>query len=267
MILVDSHCHLNYALDKGEDIAELIKRSDENHVKYMQTIGTTRDDFKIIQPLAEKYENVFCSYGIHPHNAGEGGLITADEIREGCALNKVIGIGETGLDYFYDNAPREDQWKSFVTHLEVARELDMPVIIHTRDAEEDTMSILKEAMQEGQSKILLHCFSSKLPLAEFAVEHGLYMSASGIITFGANAEEVRQGFMLCPMDKLLVETDAPYLAPKPYRGKTNEPAYTLHTAEKLADMKSVSLEEMAKATTDNFFMLFNKAASYRKEST
>lgn len=263
MMLVDSHCHLNYALDKGEDIAALIQRAKDNHIHYMQTIGTTRDDFKVIQPLAMQHAEVFCSYGIHPHHAGEGGLIAADEIREACALDKVIAIGETGLDYFYDNAPRKDQWDSFVTHLQVARELDLPVIIHTRDAEDDTMAILKEAMQEGQNKLLLHCFSSKLPLAEFAVEHGLYMSASGIITFGANADEVREGFKLCPLDKLLVETDAPYLAPKPYRGQTNEPAYTLHTAEKLAELKEISLAEIASVTTDNFFTLFNRAQAYR----
>lgn len=267
MMLVDSHCHLNYALDKGEDISALIARAKENRIHYMQTIGTTRDDFKIIQPLAMAHEEVFCSYGIHPHNAGEGGLIQADEIREACTLEKVIGIGETGLDYFYDNAPRKDQWDSFVTHLEVARELDMPVIIHTRDAEDDTISILKEAIQAGQKRLLLHCFSSKLSLAEFAVEEGLYMSASGIITFGANADEVREGFKLCPMDKLLVETDAPYLAPKPHRGKTNEPAYTLYTAEKLAEMKGVTLEDMADVTTENFFTLFNRAAPYRKDAS
>lgn len=262
MIIVDSHCHLDDERYEGPEYAvdAMLKRAADMGVKYVQTIGTTLADFEIIQPMAEAHDNLFCSFGIHPHNV-EDNQPSLEEIKEKAMRNKVIAIGETGLDYYYDNAPRELQKEMFKRHLQAARELDLPVIIHTRNAEEDTMGILDEAIAKGQSKLLFHCFSSHPRLAEYAVDKGIYLSASGIITF-KKSDEVREGFYKAPLDLLLVETDAPYLAPVPNRGKVNEPGWTRYNLEKLAEIKDVTTEEMAEATTRNFFTLFNKANDY-----
>lgn len=193
-------------------------------------------------------------------------MLSVNDIVSHASRPRVIGIGETGLDYFYNHAPREKQIISFKNHLAAARQLNLPVIIHTRDAEEDTMHVLDEALAEGPLKLLFHCFSSSEVLARYAVEKGIYLSASGIITFN-KAEEVRQGFALAPLHLLLVETDAPYLAPTPHRGKENHPAYTHLVAQKLAELKGLSTTEVAQATTHNFFTLFNKAATLARINT
>ena len=258
MIIVDSHCHLDDERFADRTTAEILAEAEEQGVQYAQTISTTRADFAIIHPLALEHENLFCSFGIHPHHAAED-VVTKEEVIENASKPKVIGIGETGLDYYYENSPKQEQINSFKIHLEAARELDMPVIIHSRDADEDMMQILDKALAKGPLKLLFHCFSASKQLAEYAVEKGIYMSASGIITFD-NAGEVREGFALAPKELLLVETDAPYLAPPPHRGKTNQPAYTRIVAEKLAEIKGCSLEEIAEVTTNNFFTLFNKAS-------
>lgn len=258
MNIVDSHCHLDDERYEGESVADILERAKERGVTHAQTICTRIQDFNVIHPMALEHDNLFCSFGIHPHHVDED-VVTVEEIIEKASLPKVIGIGETGLDYFYDNAPRKKQWESFHRHLEAARQLDMPVIIHTRDAEKDTMKILDEHLEKGPLKLLFHCFSSSPELAEYAVEKGIYMSASGIITF-KKADDVRKGFELAPLDKLLVETDAPYLAPIPHRGKRNEPAWTFYVLEYLAELKEVSTEELAKITTENFFNLFSKAS-------
>ena len=262
MIIVDSHCHLDDERYESPDhaVSAMLARAADAGVKYVQTICTTAADFDKIHPLAEQHENLFCSFGIHPHSVEED-FLTVEEIKAKASLNKVIAIGETGLDYYYDNAPRDIQKESFRRHLQAARELNLPVIIHTRDAEDDTMEILNEAIALGQTKLLFHCFSSEPRLAEYAVEKGIYMSASGIITF-KKSESVREGFALAPLHLLLVETDAPYLAPMPHRGKINEPAWTRLVLEKLAEIKEVSAEELAEATTNNFFHLFDKAKQY-----
>lgn len=262
MIIVDSHCHLDDDRYESPEYAvdAMLKRAADMDVKYVQTISTTLADFEIIQPMAMAHENLFCSFGIHPHNV-EDNQPSLEEIIEKAQREKVIAIGETGLDYFYDNAPRDLQKEMFKRHLEAARQLDLPVIIHTRDAEDDTMEILDEAIAKGQTKLLFHCFSSQPRLAEYAVEKGIYLSASGIITF-KKSDSVREGFAKAPLDLLLVETDAPYLAPVPNRGKINEPAWTRYNLEKLAEIKDVSVEEMAQATTENFFQLFSKAKEY-----
>jgi len=256
-VLVDSHCHLDDERFSDERTSDILARALNLGVKYVQTIGTTRADFDIIQPMAEEHKNLFCSFGIHPHNA-EKDQVSKEEVIEKVSRPKVIAIGETGLDYFYDNSPRDIQIKNFEAHLEAARETNLPVIIHTRDAEEDTISILDNFLADGPAKLLFHCFSSKKHLAEYAVEKGIYLSASGIVTFN-KAEEVRAGFEICPLDKLLVETDAPYLAPVPFRGKTNEPAFTRYVLQYMASMYNIAPSELAKITTDNFFTLFSKA--------
>lgn len=256
MVIVDSHCHLDD--DRlYPDVAGVLERARAAGVQYMQSICTTRKDFPIIHKLALENKGLFCSYGIHPHHADDD-VATYDELVEHGRLPKVIGIGETGLDYFYDNAPRQMQQESFKTHIRAARALDLPVIIHTRNADEDTMAIMDELRAEGPYKALFHCFSSTPALADYAVKHGIYVSASGILTFG-KAEEVREGFRRVPLELLMVETDAPYLAPMPHRGKTCEPAHTILTAQYLADLKHVPFEVLAKATTDNFFKLFSRA--------
>jgi len=258
LCIVDSHCHLDDERYADDTVEAIMERAAEQGVQYMQTICTTKKDFEIIHPMALKHEKLFCSYGIHPHHA-DTDVVTKEEIVAQARKDKVIAIGETGLDYFYENAPKELQKKSFRAHLEAARELDLPVIIHTRDAEEDTMLILDEALAKGPLKLLFHCFSSSVVLAEYAVKKGIYMSASGIITF-KKADAVREGFEITPLEFLLVETDAPYLAPVPHRGKRNEPAYTRVVLEALAEIKGVSDAALAQTTTDNFFKLFNKAS-------
>ncbi|MFT7433783.1 MAG: TatD DNase family protein [Alphaproteobacteria bacterium] len=257
LTIVDSHCHLDDDRFKDEPIEEILKRASDVGVKYIQSIGTTKADFEIIQPLAEKHKNLFCSYGIHPHNV-ETDFVELEEILKQAKRKKVIAIGETGLDYFYDNAPRDLQIKSFKIHLEAARQLDLPVIIHSREAEEDTIEILNEALSKGPMRLLFHCFSSNTKLGDYAIEKGIYLSASGIITF-KKTEGIQDCFRKVPLDQVLVETDAPYLAPVPHRGKRNEPAFTRNVLEKLSEIKGLTPSEVADATTNNFFNLFSKA--------
>ncbi len=257
LVIVDSHCHLDDERFANEPLEDILKRAEEAGVKYLQTISTTNADFEKIYPMAEKHDNLFCSYGSHPHHVEED-VVTLEEVLEKASREQVIAIGETGLDYFYDNAPKERQQESFKIHLEAARELDLPVIIHTREAEEDTMAILDEALAKGPLKLLFHCFTSNSRLADYAIEKGIYLSASGIITF-KKTEELQQSFKKAPLDKILVETDAPYLAPVPHRGKRNEPAFTRNVLEKLSEIKGLEPKVVAEATTNNFFNLFTKA--------
>ena len=256
MMLVDSHCHLD---DERlyPTVNSVLQRADAAGIKVLQTICTERKDFPVITALADMYPNVYCSFGIHPHHADED-VVTEEEILTAAQHPKVIGIGETGLDYFYENAPKAEQIESFKKHIRAARTLDLPVIIHTRDADDDTMAIMDEMREEGPYKALFHCFSSSPKIAEYGVKHGVFFSASGIITF-KKSEELREVFKTIPEELLLVETDAPYLAPEPLRGKTCEPAYTLHTAQRLADIRGVTLDHLAEVTTNNFFKLFSKA--------
>ena len=254
--IVDSHCHLNDERLFGE-VGDVIQRAHDAGVTVLQTICTRRSDFPVIHKLTQSYPNLYCSFGIHPHHVDEDVVDEAEIIAHG-QLDKVIGIGETGLDYYYDNAPRAQQQESFRRHIRAARALDLPVIIHTRDAEEDTIAILNELREEGPFRTLFHCFSSSPKLAEYATEQGIYVSASGILTF-KKSDELRAAFARIPTERLLVETDAPYLAPVPQRGKVCEPAYTVHTAACLAELKGLSYAELATATTANFFRLFSKA--------
>lgn len=255
-MLIDSHCHLNYP--QLADTAGVIARAKEAGVHVMQTISTKRSDFAEVKRLAEAHSEIYCSIGIHPHDADQHEDITVEELLAEAAHPRVIGIGETGLDYYYEHSPRAAQQELFRRHITAARKLDLPVIVHSRDADEDTVSILEEEHQEGAFRILIHCFSSSKYLSDKSVKLGGYISASGIITF-KKSQELRDSFSSVPLEHLLVETDSPYLAPEPYRGKPCEPAYTAFTARKLAEVKGVSFEELAAVTTDNFFRLFSKA--------
>lgn len=255
-MLVDSHCHLDFPDFDGEHEA-LIERASEAGVKLMVTICTRVRKFPQVLAVAEAHEPVYCSVGTHPHNAGDEDGIPASEIIALAAHPKVVAIGEAGLDYFYDKAPRDAQARGLRTHITAARETGLPLVIHSRDADDDMTAILREEMGKGPFKAVLHCFSSGRELAMAGIELGLYVSFSGILTF-KRSEELRAIARDVPIDRLLVETDAPYLAPQPRRGKRNEPAYTAMTAAVLAEVHGVSAEEMARQTTENFFRLFSK---------
>ncbi len=254
--IVDSHCHLDFP-SLSDDLDGVMRRSADAGVHLMVTISTRVRRFEEILKIAEGYEQVYCTVGTHPHNAAEEPDVTADELVALAAHPKVVGIGEAGLDYHYDNSPRDVQAAGFRVHIEAARQTGLPLVIHSRSAEGDTAQILEEEMARGSFKPLLHCFSSSIELAERGLALGAYLSLSGILTF-KSAEEIRQSAALAPMDRLLVETDAPYLAPVPHRGKSNEPAFTRYTLDCLAGVKGVTPDEMARATSDNFFTLFSK---------
>lgn len=257
-LVVDSHCHLDY---KGlaEDVAGVLERAEAAGVGLMLTIGTRVRQFRQILDLAEAHANVWCTVGTHPHHAAEEPDVTVKQLVDLARHPKVVGIGEAGLDYHYDFSPREAQAAGFRTHIAAARETGLPLVIHSREAEDDTASILEDEFAKGVFKPLLHCFTSKRELAERGMAIGAYVSFSGILTY-RNAEDIRAVARDVPLDRVLVETDAPYLAPAPYRGKTNEPAYVVKTLEKLADVKGIAVPEMARLTSDNFFRLFAKVA-------
>jgi TatD DNase family protein len=255
-MLIDSHCHLNYP--ELADTAGVVARAKEAGVRQMLTISTKRSDFAAVKALAEAHPEIYCSIGIHPHDAEDHEDISEAELLEAANHPRVIGIGETGLDYYYEHSPREAQQELFRRHIRVGRALDLPVIVHSRDADDDTVRILQEEQQNGAFRFLIHCFSSSKYLSDKSVELGGYISASGIITF-KKSQALRDSFSTIPLDRLLVETDSPYLAPEPYRGKPCEPAYTVYTARKLAEVKAVSYDALAEATTRNFYQLFSKA--------
>lgn len=255
-MLVDSHCHLDFP-DFEEDRAGFIKRAGEVGVGLMVTISTRVRQFERIRAIAEAHENVFCSVGTHPHNADEELDVTADDLVRLAGHPKVVAIGEAGLDYFYDKAPRDAQAQGFRTHIAAARQTGLPLVIHARNADDDMMAILEEETGKGAFPFILHCFSSGAALAKTGVELGGYISFSGILTF-RTSQGLRDIAKTVPHDRLLVETDAPYLAPVPKRGKYNEPAFVVHTARVLAQTIGLSEEETARLTTENFFRLFTK---------
>lgn len=257
MTLVDSHCHLNFP-DFKDDLDSVIERARASGVSVMQTICTELAEFEEVLGIAKRYDGVYCSVGVHPNDSSKAEVASVKDLVERTRDKKVIGIGETGLDYHFQNSPKELQKQSFRNHIQASRETGLPVIIHSRDADVDTVAILQEEMGKGPFKGLIHCFSSTKYLADESVKLGLYVSLSGIITF-KSATAIREGISDVPVDRLLVETDAPYLAPTPYRGKRNEPSYTIYTNKILAEVKAIDEKDMAAATTANFFKLFDKA--------
>ncbi len=304
-MLIDSHCHLDYPT-LIKDREGVLARAKAAGVMRLVNIGTTRKGFEEVHKTAVAHEEVFCSFGVHPHHVAEDGEdLTEDQIVEFGSSPKVVGIGETGLDYYYKHGPKDVQQESFRRHIRAAIKLDLPIIIHSREAEEDTARILKEEteratrvplpLREGSGegfapqehkpahveptphlsspargeerktqlvvkpKGVLHCFSSKRILAEEALALGFYVSLSGILTF-KKSQELRDIARDVPLDRLLVETDSPFLAPEPFRGKICEPSYVVNTARVLAEVKSVGEDEIARQTTDNFFRLFDKVS-------
>ncbi|CDX16408.1 putative metallodependent hydrolase [Mesorhizobium sp. ORS 3324] len=255
-MLVDSHCHLDFP-DFAEERAAIVARALAAGVGRMVTISTRVKRFQQIIDIAETFDEVYCSVGTHPHQAAEELDVTADELVRLSSHPKVVAIGEAGLDYFYDHAPRDAQAQGFRTHIAAARRTGLPLVIHSRDADDDMAAILEDETGKGAFPFILHCFSSGRRLAEVGVALGGYVSFSGILTF-KNSAELRAIAADVPRDRLLVETDAPYLAPIPHRGKRNEPAYVANTAKVLAETIGVSEAEIADITTENVFRLFTK---------
>ncbi len=260
---IDSHCHLNHSGIKEKGCpSDIIANANAAGVSGMMTVCCRMsEEVDTLLKIANDHDNVWCSIGTHPHDAGleaEKSFSQSQIVELATANDNVIAIGETGLDYFYDNSPREEQQKSFRKHIRACIEADIPMIVHTRDADEDTAKIMKEEGAGTRLSGVMHCFSSTKRLAEQSLDMGFYISFSGIITF-KKADELRKTARIVPLDRVLVETDAPFLAPVPYRGKVNEPAYVANTGEFLADLYGISKEEFARITTDNFFRLFKKA--------
>lgn len=258
-MLVDSHCHLDFP-DFKEELNDVVTRARTAGIGCMLSISTRVRQFSTLLQLAERFDDVYCTVGTHPHYAAEEPDVQLQELVDLAAHPKVVGIGEAGLDYHYDNSPRDIQARSFRLHVRAAQETGLPLVIHSRDAEADTAEIIEEGMARAPFKPLLHCYSSRRELAERGLAVGAYVSFSGILTFKA-ASELREIAADIPADKILVETDAPYLAPVPRRGKRNEPAYVVHTAKKLAEVRNMSVEELTRQTTSNFFKLFEKIPS------
>ncbi len=256
-LLVDSHCHLDFPELSG-DAAGVIARARNAGVGHLLTIGTKITQFAGVLAIAERFDNVSCSVGIHPHEAAVEPEMDVEKLASLAQHPKVVAFGETGLDFYYEHSPRLEQERSFRTHIAAAREHKLPVIVHTRDADPEMGAILTEEMGKGAFTGVIHCFSSGRELAEQALALGLYISLSGIVTF-KKAEALRDVVKIVPMDRILVETDSPYLAPVPFRGKTNEPAYVAHTAACVAEIKGISRDDLARQTTENFFRLFGKA--------
>lgn len=258
-MLVDSHCHLEY---EGliDDQAAVLARARAAGVGAFLNISTKRSEWDQVVATAERERDVYASIGIHPHHADDHQDVSEADLAAAAAHPRVIGLGETGLDYYYDRSDREAQRRLFRRHIAVARELGLPLIIHTRDAEEDTAAILAEEMEKGAFPALIHCFTASASFGDRMLDLGLSISISGIVTF-KNARDLAEFAMQIPDDRLLVETDSPFLAPVPHRGKPCEPAFVADTARFLAERRGTSLDELARTTTGNFYRLFTKAAA------
>ena len=256
-MLVDSHCHLDFS-DFDDDRDEVIKSAVDSGIGHMLTICTKISKFREVLAVAEKYDNIFCTVGVHPHNTEAEPQVSAEQLINLAQHPKVVGFGETGLDFYYDHSSRDIQERIFRAHIKASRETGLPVIVHTRDAEEDTERILREEYNKGSFSGLIHCFSGSENLAKTVLDIGFSISFSGIVTF-KKADEIRAVAKEIPMNRILVETDSPYLAPVPKRGKRNEPAFTAFTATLIADLRGMDKQSFCQATTDNFFTLFSKA--------
>ena len=255
-MLVDSHCHLDFD-SLAADRTAILDRAWRAGIETVVTICTRMSRFGNILAIAAEHERVYCSVGVHPHNADEEGIENGAQLVEKTEHSKVVGIGETGLDYFYANSRPESQRASFLAHIAAARETGLPLIVHARDADAEIMEILTAEREKGAFPGVIHCFTGSRALAERAVTLGLYISFSGILTF-KKADDLRDVARGVPEDRLLVETDAPFLAPVPHRGKTNEPSFVVHTAQCLASVRNVPMERLEQVTTDNFYRLFSK---------
>lgn len=257
-MLVDSHCHLDFP-EFAPELDAVVTRARDAGIGACVSIGTRLDGLARVREIAERFADVWCSVGVHPHEAEKELLDSPAALLEAARHPKVVGIGETGLDYYYEHSPRAQQIASFRIHIEAARQTGLPLIVHTRSADDETVAILTEEMAKGPFTGLIHCFTGTRRLAEAALALGFCISVSGIVTF-RKSDELRAVLKDVPLDRLLVETDAPYLAPMPHRGKRNEPAFVRHTATMLAALKGVNVPELEDATTANFLRLFTRVA-------
>jgi TatD DNase family protein len=255
-MLVDSHCHLDFP-DFATELDAVVARARAAGIERLVTISTRVARFPELVAITERFPDVYCSVGTHPHNAHEELNVTAADLVAHTRSAKVVALGEAGLDYHYDNSPRDAQERGFRTHIAAARETGLPLVIHTREADADTACILEEETGKGAFPAVLHCFTGGADLARRAIDLGLFISFTGILTF-RNSDALRAIAKELPADRILVETDAPYLAPGKFRGKRNEPAYVVETAKVLAETRDVTLDEIALQTTANFFRLFSK---------
>jgi TatD DNase family protein len=255
-MLIDSHCHLDFP-DFTAELDAVVARARAAGIGRMVTISTRVHRHHEVLAIAERFADVFCSVGTHPHYAHEELDVSAADLVARTRNPKVVALGEAGLDYHYDNSPREAQQRGFRTHIAAARETGLPLVIHSREADDDTAHILEEESGKGAFPAVLHCFTGGRELAQRAVALGHFISFTGILTF-KNSAALRDIAAALPADRILVETDAPYLAPRRYRGKRNEPAYVVETANVLAEVRRVSFDEIARQTTANFFRLFAK---------
>ncbi len=255
-MLVDSHCHLDFP-DFAAELPAVLARARAAGVGHFLTIGTQLSRFLQVRAIAEGADDVHCTIGVHPHEAESEPLDSPAVLLRAATHPKVAGFGETGLDFYYNHSPRDAQIADFRVHIAAARAAQLPLVVHTRDAEDDTIAILREEHGKGPFPGAIHCFTGTPKLARAALELGFYISVSGIATFKKSGD-LRATIAEVPLDRLLVETDAPYLAPQPVRGKRNEPAFVVHTAAMLAELKGVSPDRLAEATTANFFRLFAK---------
>ena len=255
-MIADSHCHLDYP-NLYEQLGEVIKRANQNNVKYLLTICTTLESFERIKSIIENYKNIYGTFGIHPNETEKYQQIDSKFILNiKKKYKKIIGIGETGLDFYYNHSDKKTQKKSFVEHINAASELNIPVIVHSRNAENDTYEILKSESKNSNLKVLMHCFTGSKDFAKKLIDLNFSISVSGIITF-KKSDELALTIASIPIENLLVETDSPYLAPSPHRGKDNEPSYIIHTIKKLSEIKKLSSESIMSNTTKNFIKLFN----------
>ena len=254
-MIIDSHCHLEFE-PIHSNLDDVIKRAKENDVKYLLSISTTDESYEKILKIINKYVNIYGTYGIHPHEVKSYKSLNYNSIIEKTKKSKkIIGIGETGLDYFYKNSDKTTQKKIFVEHIKASQTLGLPVIVHTRSAEKDTYEILKSEKRNKDFKILIHCFTGSKEFSHKLIDLGCYISASGIITF-KKSNELADTFKSIPSERILVETDSPYLSPEPLRGKSNEPSHILHTLKFLSEIKKIDQDLMSKITTNNFFKIF-----------
>ena len=255
-MIVDSHCHLDYP-NLFDQLDDVVERAEKNHVKYCLTICTTFESFEKIKFIVKKYKNIYGTFGIHPHETKNFLNINSEFISRSINKSKkIIGVGETGLDYYYNHSDKQIQKKIFIEHIRASAKLDIPIIVHSRNAEIDTYEILKSEMKTSNLKVLIHCFTGSKEFAKKLIDINCYISVSGIITF-KNSAELTNTVSYIPLEKLLVETDSPYLAPLPYRGKSNEPSYIVHTVKKLSEIKKIDKKDLIQKTSKNFLNLFN----------
>jgi len=256
-MIIDSHCHLEHE-PMLSNLSNVVKRALDNNVKYLLSICTTDESYEKILKIINKFENVYGTYGIHPHETKNFKSLVEKEIIKKINLSdKIIGIGETGLDFYYEHSDSTIQKKIFLEHIKAAQKLHLPLIVHTRSAEKETYDIIKSEKKNSDFKVLIHCFTGSKVFAHKLVDLNCYISASGIVTF-KKSKDLAETFLSLPNDRILVETDSPYLSPEPLRGKSNEPSHIAHTVNFLANLKNIDSEDFANVTSSNFFKLFGK---------